>query len=68
MYPFEMSSKSVITAKDVFPVLRTFVAPILPEPIFLISILLKTLERRRPRGIEPHMYEKKITKKISLVN
>ncbi len=32
-----MSKSKTIKAKNLLPVLKTFVAPILPEPIFLIS-------------------------------
>ena len=35
--PFEISSIKVISAKNLLPVLRTFVAPMLPEPILRIS-------------------------------
>ena len=37
MYPFTASKIKVAVAKILFPVLRTFVAPILPDPIFLTS-------------------------------
>jgi hypothetical protein len=30
--------------------------------------LLKIFVSKSPKGIEPHMYEKKITKKMSIVN
>ena len=36
-----------------FPVLSTFVAPIFPEPIFLISFFKKILAKIKPKGIEP---------------
>ena len=67
-YPFETSNKRVVKAKYLFPVLRTFVAPIFPDPIFLISTLLKIFVNISPKGTEPHKYESKATKKISIVN
>ena len=36
-YPFIKSSMRVPAARDFFPVLKTFVVPIFPDPIFLIS-------------------------------
>ena len=44
-------------AKNLLPVLRTFVAPIFPEPIFLISIPPKIFAKISPHGIEPDKYE-----------
>jgi len=35
------------------PDLKTFVAPIFPEPSFVISILLKYFVKIYPLGIEP---------------
>ena len=67
MYPLRASKISVPTAKYLFPVLRTLVAPILPDPLFLISLLVNSLVSIRPKGIEPHKYEKKITVKYSIV-
>ena len=55
-YPFNKSSKSVATARDFFPVLKTFVAPIFPEPIERISWFVNALVKMRPKGIEPRMY------------
>ena len=52
-YPFNTSNKSVIAASNLFPVLRTFVAPILPEPIFLISKFPKVFDKIKPKGIDP---------------
>ena len=66
IYPFKISNIRVIAAKYLFPVLRTFVAPILPEPIFLISLSLKNLVKINPEGIEPLKYEKKTTNTISI--
>ena len=53
-------------AKTLLPVLSTFVAPILPEPIFLISWPPKNLVKINPKGIEPLKYEKKTTDIISI--
>ncbi len=52
-YPFEMSKRRVIAAKNLFPVLSTFVAPIFPDPIFLTSKLPKNFVNNSPKGIEP---------------
>jgi len=49
-----------------FPVLRTLVAPMFPEPISLMSCLLKILVKIRPKGIDPQKYEKTTTKTISI--
>ena len=57
MYAFNPSSRSVSAPKNLLPVLRTFVAPILPEPIFLISFLRKIFASTKPKGIDPNMYE-----------
>ena len=34
--------------------LKTFVAPILPDPSFLISFFKKILVNKKPKGIEPN--------------
>ena len=36
--PLSISNNSVAAAKDFFPVLKTLVVPIFPEPISLISL------------------------------
>ena len=51
--PFKISYISVVRAKNLLPVLRTFVAPIFPDPIFLTSIFPKNFVKIRPKGIEP---------------
>ena len=56
-YPFVASSNKVNTARVFLPVLKTFVAPIFPEPIFLMSFFKKNLIIIRPKGIEPSKYE-----------
>ena len=65
-YPLKTSNKSVTKAKYLFPVLRTFVAPIFPDPIFLISFLINKFVNIRPKGIDPHKYEKEIIIKCSM--
>ena len=52
--PFDMSSSNVMAAKDFLPVLKTFVAPILPEPISLKSFFKNKLVNINPKGIEPN--------------
>ena len=47
------SKIKVRKASNLFPVLSTFVAPILPDPIFLISPYPKTWVIITPKGIEP---------------
>ena len=51
--PFKISNIRVVRAKNLLPVLRTFVAPIFPDPIFLTSIFPKIFVKIRPKGIEP---------------
>ena len=51
--PFNMSKIRVKRAKNFLPVLKTFVAPILPEPIFLTSSPENILVNKSPNGIEP---------------
>ena len=46
-------SNKVKIAIDLLPVLKTFVAPIFLDPIFLISLFMKILVRISPNGIEP---------------
>ena len=62
-----MSKNKTINAKNVLPVRRTLVAPIFPDPTFLISILANIFVNIRPKGIEPLKYEIKATKKISII-
>ena len=49
----KMSKNNVAYPIDLFPVLKTFVAPIFLDPIFLISFLMKILVKISPKGIEP---------------
>ena len=42
---------------NLFPVLNAFVAPILPEPISLISLLRNIFVNIKPKGIDPARYE-----------
>ena len=50
----QISKKRVNAAKILLPLLKTFVAPIFPEPIFLISLPIKILVKMSPNGIEPN--------------
>ena len=61
IYPLRTSNNNVVKAKYLFPVLRTFVAPMFPEPTFLISWLEKSLVMMSPKGTEPLIYENKKT-------
>ena len=54
IYPLSISRIKVAAAKDFFPVLHTFVVPILPEPIFLISFPRKNFVIISPKGIDPN--------------
>ena len=56
----KMSKNNVAYPIDLFPVLKAFVAPIFPEPIFLMSFLTKNLVNIYPKGIDPSKYEIKI--------
>ena len=56
-YPFKISNNNVAIANFFLPVLKTFVVPILPDPIFLISLFKKILVIIKPNGIEPSKYE-----------
>ena len=56
----------VAKAKYLFPVLRTLVAPIFLDPMFLISLPLKNLVKIKPKGTDPQKYEKIATKKVSI--
>tara|TARA_B100001123_G_C15137391_1_gene957982 strand:- start:199 stop:375 length:177 start_codon:yes stop_codon:yes gene_type:complete len=58
----------VIKAKYLFPVLSTFVAPIFPDPIFLISFFINKFVKINPKGTDPHKYEKEIIIKYSMNN
>ena len=40
MYPLNKSRTNVAVARNLFPVLRTFVVPIFPEPTSLMSFLI----------------------------
>ena len=53
-YPFSKSSIRVVRARDFFPVLKTFVVPILPDPISLISFFKKIFVKSNPKGIDPN--------------
>ena len=53
-YPFSKSSTRVATARDFFPVLKTFVVPIFPDPISLISFFKKIFFKTNQKGIDPN--------------
>ena len=57
MYPFNKSRANVVIARNLFPVLSTFVVPIFPEPTVLISFLRNILVKSNPNGIDPKRYE-----------
>ena len=59
---FEISNISVANPITLFPPLNTFVAPILPDPISLISFFKKILVNKKPKGIDPNKYESNATK------
>ena len=52
--PFDISKNKVRPAIILFPVLKTFVAPIFFEPIFLKSLFKKIFVSIKPNGIEPN--------------
>ena len=51
--PLRASKKRVNRAVNLFPALRTLVAPMFPEPISLISILETYFENKYPKGTDP---------------
>ena len=67
IYPLRISRIRVEKAKYLFPVLRTLVAPMFPDPTSLISFPQKVLVKINPKGIEPQRYEKTARKKISII-
>ena len=50
---FKTSKDNVPYPINLLPVLKAFVAPILPDPIFLISFFKKIFVRIKPKGIDP---------------
>ena len=50
---FKISNVKVEYPIILFPVLKTLVAPILPEPISLISFFKKIFVNIKPKGIDP---------------
>ena len=52
-YPLKESSINVITPNILLPDLITLVAPILPDPFFLISVLVNNFVNISPKGIDP---------------
>ena len=67
-YPFKTSRTRVVAAKYLFPVLKTLVAPIFPDPIFLTSFPVKIFVKSKPKGIEPIKYDIREIKKMSIFN
>ncbi len=53
--PFKISRNKVRIAKSLFPVLKTFVAPIFLDPIVLISFFKKVFVNIKPNGTEPNI-------------
>ena len=51
--PLHESNISVAAAADLFPVLSTFVVPMLPEPVCLMSPSPRTLVITNPNAIDP---------------
>ena len=60
-------SDTIAEIYDLFPVLKALVAPILPDPISLISCFKKIFVKMYPNGIEPIRYEIIPTIKYSIV-
>ena len=54
--PLKMSAKSVAAAIPLRPVRRTFVAPILPDPIFRRFPSPDHLVKITPNGMDPNVY------------
>ena len=67
-YPFKTSRVRVIAAKYLFPVLKTLVAPIFPDPISLTSFPVKIFVKSKPKGIEPIKYDIREIKKMFIFN
>ena len=51
--PFKISRQRTKNAKNLFPVLKTFVAPTFPEPIFLISPKPNNFVNINAKGSDP---------------
>ena len=56
--PFEKSNRRVKKAANLFPVRKTLVAPILPDPTFRKSPSPRNFEIIIPKGTEPAKYPK----------
>ena len=54
--PFEKSKRRVKNAPNLFPVRKTLVAPIFPDPTFRKSPSPRAFETRIPKGMEPAKY------------
>ena len=64
--PLIISKNKVVYPTNLFPVLNAFVAPILPEPISLISFFKKIFVKIKPNGIDPIRYDAIPTIKYSI--
>ncbi len=54
--PFEKSKRRVKNAASLFPVRKTLVAPMFPDPTFRKSPSPSTFAIRIPKGMEPAKY------------
>ncbi len=59
MYAFKISISKVIKPNLQPPSLKTLVAPIFLDPMFLGSPFLSFIDKMSPKGIEPQIYEKR---------
>ena len=51
--PLKISKQRTMNATNLFPVLKTFVAPIFPEPTFLISPKPNNFVKINAKGNDP---------------
>ena len=51
--PLKISKQRTMNATNLFPVLKTFVAPTFPEPIFLISPKPNNFVKINAKGNDP---------------
>ena len=63
---FKKSNNNVVYPINLFPVRKTFVAPVLPEPISLISCFKNIFVNKNPNGIEPIVYDIKSIRTSSI--
>ena len=57
MTAFKISKAKVEYPINLLPVLRAFVAPIFPDPMFLISFFKIIFVNKKPNGIDPNKYD-----------